>query len=245
MWFCDCCCTAFPRVKKVMVHLGSLEDRYLSLEKRVDKLEEKTKNNETDANVKEICRQEIIEQTDIEKRKLNLMVFNVPESEEENIEAKKVDDKETIDRILAGPMKLGNLEILQPVRLGKEPKSGDPVKPRPIKFTVENFEQKNKILKANAELRKETGELKNIYFSPDLTKAQRKEAYLLREQLRYQKNVLNKKNLKISRGRIVEIVEKDTMSATNTEDGIVHNRVNIDDDRGGATAAAVHPSFSL
>lgn len=94
-------------------------------------------------------------------------------------------------------------------------------------------------------MRKETGELKNIFFSPDLTKAQRKEAYLLREQLRYQKNVLNKKNLKISRGRIVEIVEKDTMSATNTEDGIVHNRVNIDDDRGGATAAAVHPSFSL
>ena len=89
-----------------MVHLGSLEDRYLSLEKRVDKLEEKTKNNETDANVKEMCRQEIIEQTDIEKIKLNLMVLNVPESEEENIEAKKVDDKETIDRILAGPKEI-------------------------------------------------------------------------------------------------------------------------------------------
>lgn len=175
------------------------------------------------------------------------MVFSVPENEEANIEAKKADDVETIYRILAGTMKLGILEMHQPVRLGKvkEPKPGDPVKPRPIKFTVENFEQKNMILKANSELRKETGELKNIYFSPDLTKAQRKEAYLLREQLRYQKNVLNKKNLKISRGRIVEIAEKDTTSATSTDDGIMHNRVTVDEDRGGATAEAVHPSFSL
>ncbi|MEW8545342.1 MAG: hypothetical protein AB2693_17610, partial [Candidatus Thiodiazotropha sp.] len=153
-------------------------------------------------------------------------------------EAKKADDLETIDRLIAGPMKLDNVKINQPVRLGaaKDPKPGEPVRPRPIKFSVENFDLKNKILKANAELRKETGELKNVYFSPDLTKAQRKEAYVLREQLRYQKNVLNKKNLKISRGRIVEIIEKDA----STEGRTVH----IEDDIGDDTATAVHPSSS-
>ena len=40
MWFCDYCCTAFPGVKKVMVQIGLLEDKYTYLEERVDKLEE-------------------------------------------------------------------------------------------------------------------------------------------------------------------------------------------------------------
>lgn len=37
MWFCDCSCSAIPGVKKVMVHLGSSEDMYLSPEIKVDK----------------------------------------------------------------------------------------------------------------------------------------------------------------------------------------------------------------
>ena len=88
-----------------------------------------------------------------------------------------------------------SIHIQNPVRLGalKASKPNETQKPRPIKISVEKFEHKNKILKANEELRKETGYFKNIFFTSDLTKAQRKEAFLLREQLLYQKNVLNKK----------------------------------------------------
>ena len=51
MWFCGYCCTAFPGVKKVLIHLGSLEHRTLAL-KKVDELaEKKVKNEETEDSV--------------------------------------------------------------------------------------------------------------------------------------------------------------------------------------------------
>ena len=87
MWFCDYCCTAFPGVKKVMVQIGLLEDKYTNLEKRVDKLEENSQNEDK---IKEFCRKELFEQQEIEKRKLKLVVFNVPESEEQSPESKKL-----------------------------------------------------------------------------------------------------------------------------------------------------------
>ena len=72
----------------------------------------------------------------------------------------------------------------------------------------------------------------------------RKEAFLLREQLRYQKNVLNKKNVKISRGRIVEI-EKGTSESVNED-----NQDNVQDIglfgdvSEGVAAKAGHPTSS-
>ena len=161
-----------------------------------------------------------------------------------------LNDLEKINLLLDGPLKLDrdDCQVQEPVRLGtyKIAKPNEPQKPRPIKFTVKNFESKNKILKANAELRKETGDLKNIYFTPDLTKTQRKEAFLLREKLRYQKNVLNKKNLKISRGRIVEInLEQDQQDDSTNDGNNTEHDVGIPGDEGkGATAMAVHPSTS-
>lgn len=45
--------------------------------------------------------------------------------------------------------------------------------------------------------------LSKIYFTPDLTKKQREEAFKLRKMKCYRTNVLKEKNLKISRGQIV------------------------------------------
>ena len=111
MWFCDYCCTAFPGVKKVMVQIGSLEDRYSSLEERVDKLEEKSQSVENEDKIKEVCRKEIVEQHEIEKRKLNMVIFNVPESEEQSPEARKANDLEKVNLLLDGPMKLGGVDF--------------------------------------------------------------------------------------------------------------------------------------
>ena len=162
IWFCDYCCTAFPGVKKVMIQTGSLDDKYTNLEERVDKLEENSQNVQNEDKIKEVCRKEIVEQQEIEKRKLNMVVFNVPESEEQSPESKKAEDVEKINAILDGPMKLGTefIHIHDPVRLEalKNSKQNESQKPRTIKITVESFDHKNKILKANAELRKETGE---------------------------------------------------------------------------------------
>ena len=52
-----------------------------------------------------------------------------------------------------------------------------------------------------------------MYFTPDLTKCQRAEAFKLREEIRYQINELRESNLKISRGQIINIPEKVETSA--------------------------------
>ena len=61
---------------------------------------------------------------------------------------------------------------------------------------------------------------------------------MLREKLRYQKNVLKKKNLKISRGRIVEVVTEATNEDSQTDE---QETGLFDVAGGGATASAGHP----
>ena len=48
----------------------------------------------------------------------------------------------------------------------------------------------------------------NIYFTPDLAKSQRVEAFKLREERRYRMNELHETNLEISRGQIVKVPKK-------------------------------------
>ena len=79
----------------------------------------------------------------------------------------------------------------------------------PLRFTVNNFEMKGKLLKASMNLRKSENDIfNNIYFTPDLTKRQREEAFQLREQRRYRMKTLNETNLKIIRGKIVQVQDE-------------------------------------
>ena len=74
------------------------------------------------------------------------------------------------------------------------------IKPRPLRFTVDNFDHKRQILKANS-LHKDSDDLvfNNIFFTPDLTKIQRQKAYDLRVERR-QRELAGERNLKIRRG---------------------------------------------
>lgn len=206
MWFCEHCLTAFPGVKKMMMKVANLDDRVDKLETRVKNLEENPLSSNSSKTMEEAVRAEMQEIQDIENRKLNLICFNLAESESENIEDKKIDDLQNLKEIVEKDMKLtdSDIQIKNPVRIGKKDESGKK-KARPLKFSVETFESKQQILKGNAKLRMhENLEKQSVYISPDLTKRQQKEAYDLRVELRYRKNVLKEKNLKISNGKIVQ-----------------------------------------
>ena len=213
MWFCEHCLTAFPGVKKVMIQIGSLEDKYEKLDERVTSLETQPKEIE---NISEIVREEVKELQDIESRKLHMVCFNLPESESSDPDERKSDDTNSLKSLIHEDMKLydKNIEIENPVRLGKKiektqsvagsntNKTGD----RPLRFKVGKFEDKRVILQANSELKNSSNEnVKKIFITPDQTRRQREESFKLREELRYRKRVKNEKNLKISRGRIVSV----------------------------------------
>ena len=55
------------------------------------------------------------------------------------------------------------------------------IKPKPLRFTVDIFDHKRQILKANSLLRNSDDLIfNNIYLTPDLTKIQKQKAYDLR-----------------------------------------------------------------
>ena len=99
--------------------------------------------------------------------------------------------------------------------LGKRTETlNQPIKCRPLRFSVRSFQVKRELLKASMSLREEDDEIfSNIYFTPDLTKCQGDEAFKLREERRYRINVLHESNLKISRGQIVKVPEPKDMTS--------------------------------
>ena len=119
MWFCQSCLTAFPGVKKVMVQIGSLEDKYEKLDERVTNLETQPKEIE---NISDIVLEEFKELQDIEMRRLHMVCFNLPESENQDSDQRKNDDKESLKSLIDEHMKLSdkNIEVENPIRLGKK-----------------------------------------------------------------------------------------------------------------------------
>ena len=96
------------------------------------------------------------------------------------------------------------LEVNKLVRLGKR----EAGKTRPIRLSVNVFDHKRQILRSNSKLRKSANAVyTNIYFTPDLTKNQRKQAYELRVERRSREEN-GETDLKISRGKIVSVKGK-------------------------------------
>ena len=223
MWFCEPCLTSFPGVKKMMVKVTSLEEKYDRLEERVTQIEEQPNSIE---NIEEIVRQEVRELKDIESRKLHMICFNLPESLSDNVEVRQIEDEESLKSVIDEDMKLADkqIQVDNLVRLGKRSTDRDENNAnysnlRPLRFKVRTFESKREILQANAVLKNhENEEKKKIFMTPDLTKKQREKSFKLREEVRYRKNVLNQSNWKISKGRIVSTTNENN-STRPSEDG--------------------------
>ena len=85
---------------------------------------------------------------------------------------------------------------------------------RPLRFTVELFEHKRDILKANSLLRTSgDSTFSNVYFTPDLTKNQLKIAYELRVERRLREGK-GEQNLKISRGKVITVKKNENDSVS-------------------------------
>ena len=201
MWFCQSYLTAFPGVKKVMVKLSSLKDKYEKLDERVKKLETRPKSID---NISDIVPDEVRELQDIEMRRLHMVCFNLPESENLDPDERKHKDEERPKSLIDDDMKLSDKNIIvnNPIRLGKkmyvDPQSNvcSSINPSSkegtclLRFKVDRYEDKRMILQANAELKNGDGNnLSKIFLTPDQTRRQREESFKLREELRYRKLV--------------------------------------------------------
>ena len=104
------------------------------------------------------------------------------------------------------------------MRLGRSDSKNGTIKCRPLRFTVNNFEHKRQILKASSLLRNSPSDdvFSNVYFTPDLTKNQRKVAYELRVERRSREEK-GEDNLKISRGKIIVVKKNKEVNGSLSE----------------------------
>lgn len=113
--------------------------------------------------------------SDIDRSK-NLMVFGLPESENEDAASTKSKVSDVLSRLESTPV------VSSTTRVGK--KSGN--RPRPIKVTLESREDLILLLK-KAKLLRQDETYRQVYLSPDLTKVEREEnnrVYKTLKQLR-------------------------------------------------------------
>ena len=216
-WYCNHCIHAIPGVQRLLVRMGNVETDVESLKERVETLEKRelVSNDQ----IKGLVTEEMAERKEVETRRLNLVCLNLPESRKDDPKDRQEEDHDFLFNVLENKMNLdmGAIEISKVVRLGK--REAGQTKRRPIRFTVNQFDHKRQILKANNLLRKsEDVVYSNIYFTPDLTKNQRKHAYELRVERRSRENN-GERDLKISRGKIVT-VGKETNKDESRREGL-------------------------
>ena len=138
---------------------------------------------------------------DKEKRKLNVVVHNLPELDATaSLSERSEKDRELFKDIIKEGLNL----IIHPThsfRVGK--KVGD--NPRLLIVTLEDVDTKAELLKMAPQLRYLTS-WKRIYVTPDLSKKEREEGRRLREELAARRQQ-GEENIMIRRGRIVKVPE--------------------------------------
>ena len=209
-WYCKAC---KKKCLEAVAKIDLLENQTRTLITKVTKLDERVNTIESKMadRVKENVRSQIEERCDIDKRKLNVIVMNMKESDAEAMnngaskgsswytDAKKGKDtdyfckmvNETLD------MDISKREIKDLVRIGGKRSDG---KPRLLKITFQELVVKREIL-GKAKLLK-ASKYSNIYINPDLTPDQRKRDSELRKALKTRR-ANGESNLIIRKGEIV------------------------------------------
>ncbi|KAH3872368.1 hypothetical protein DPMN_035584 [Dreissena polymorpha] len=175
LFSCVHCRIAMPFMRKIITKMESLETR-------VDKLEKSLGNGTCDKNIiKDIIRQDKEEEQNHESRRLNVVENSLTEHSEESIEGQKERDTWEVNIILNDTLNL-NVKEDKIIRLGKfSPTTHQ--RPRTLRFTVSNFEDKRSILRAASKL-KNHEKYSGIYLTHDLTPAQRKISFDLQTEKR-------------------------------------------------------------
>ena len=118
------------------------------------------------------------EQREREKRKLNLVLHNVPESTKQSGPEKKADDISKVEKLLHDHLGI-NPTISNAIRLGKKSD-----RPRLLKISVATIQEKSTILRNCYKLRNNSNpeSVKTIFATPDLTPLEQKDK-VLRQKL--------------------------------------------------------------
>jgi hypothetical protein len=119
-----------------------------------------------------------------EKRKLNIIVANLPESEKETVEDRKTEDRDRVRQLVRKIVdETEAQEVDNPVRLGQL-QIGRNTKPRLLRMTLKNEETKKKIMRNVASLNKNVPPKDRVYINDDSTPKEREKIRKLVTELK-------------------------------------------------------------
>jgi len=136
------------------------------------------------------------EYMDRERRKLNLIVYGIPEASAPTGSERQTADLKSIQGLVHSEFKITNLETTKCYRLGKQSN-----KQRPLLIKLSDSSTRRQILR-NAKTLRNSSTYKNVFISPDLTPQERASNKQLRIELQRRK-AAGEPNLIIKRGQIV------------------------------------------
>ena len=225
-WYCSKCNTKvdnlLDKANSLELETQAVKSDVADLKKRMETVETKLKGS-----VEKEISMALNEKTDIERRKMNLVVFNLPEQKSDKETAWEVPelinkDIEDITKIIKDDLgiELENNAITDARRLGRKQvgkaKPGDKNKPddsnkpgnseeksRPMKIVFSDIRKKREVLEAAKKLRTSDNPVaKKLFLNPDLTEKQRENDRNLRN-LMWERR-LKGENVIIQKGKIVE-----------------------------------------
>lgn len=169
----------------------SNEDPYRPVNRR-------RRNRRRHESIQEAIQEQREEEVLIDKKKDNLIIYGMPESETENKKEEMLEDYRRIEKVYSGKVELQKEDIVHMTRIGTK----DEEKTRPIQITLANQTKRKELLTKNMNLKLLEDDLSTpIYVSPDRTRKQREADKILREELKRRK--VTNPNLVIRNNQIV------------------------------------------
>jgi len=159
------------------------------------------------------------EHADKERRRGNVIIHNIPESEKSTLAERSKEDLDTVNNIITDKLDVEGALIIKTIRLGGRGQNKNN-KPRLIMATLESPARRRIVLAAANNLRFMDDLQYRIYINPDLNPKEREEGRKQREDL---KNELTKRkengenDIKIRGNRIVNRKKKPQTTEENSE----------------------------
>ena len=139
------------------------------------------KNKEIEEKVVKQIEMKMEEKEEKEKRSNNIVIWNLPESTEEDTKLKKKEDLSNAAKLLSQIVDIEEGDLTESLRIGRKTEN----KPRLLKLTVASQEQKKQIIANARKINKPNTVPKDrIYINPDMTPAERDQEKKMRDNLK-------------------------------------------------------------
>lgn len=222
LWFCPACkpnmVQACAEVKRLREENTMMKKQMQELREKYDELTENFKKSEEGWKLKEeglvnkavkeaVVKMEKLldkserqreEKEDRERRRKNLIVFNMPESDKQLGKDREKEDVERCDLVFNNILQVEGCKIEKVFRLGKKQEG----KIRPTLVKLEEEHSKWHIISKAKNLKQEEDEvIKRLIIALDMTPQQREEDFKLRQELRRKRE--EGESCYIKKGKIV------------------------------------------